>query len=241
MIPAAVSNLRTLITLLILSSIFVSPACAQDGVQWGLRGDVGASSFRGDTDALVSAYEQSLDASESDLTLLTTYGVGAVLFVPLSSWLRFEPMASVEKTGVALQATRSTFGFFTTEETIRSEISAYYARLTLPLTLHADISETWTLRAGGGPILRRRIAGDHRVAFPYQNLPVVPPTLELADWDTGVTVTAGVETPLSNGTLILDVGVDIGVTDSASLERSSATIAPKHEAFHFGFGYRLGQ
>lgn len=241
MLRTAVSTVYAIGLAVLLSSLTPIPTHAQGDVQWGVRGEVGASSFRGDTGALVSAYRQSLDASESDLALQTKYAVGAVLFVPLTSWLRFEPMASVEETGAALQATRPTFGFFTTEETFRSEISAYYARLTLPLAVHTEISDSWTLRAAGGPILRRRVAGDHRVAFSSPNLPVLPPAVELADGDAGVTISAGVETPLSDGTLILDVGVDLGVTDIASLDGSSTTIAPRHRAFHFGFGYRFGE
>lgn len=240
MFRSAIST-ASLLVFFVLLSLPSAPAHAQDGVQWGIRGEVGASSFRGETGALVREYEQSLDASDSNLALSPKYSVGAVLFVPLTSWLRFEPMASVEETGVALEATRATFGFFTTEETIRSEISAYYARLTLPLAVHTEISDSWTFRAAGGPMLRRRVAGDHRVAFSSRSLPVLPPMVELADWDTGVTITAGIETPLSDGMLILDVGVDLGVTDIASLDGSSGTIAPQHQAFHIGFGYRFAQ
>lgn len=229
----------SLFAFIIFSSLLPAPAHAQDGIQWGIRGEVGVSSFRGETDALVREYERSLDASESDLALMTKYSVGGVLFVPLTSRLRFEPMVSVEETGAALQATRPDFGFFTTEETLRSEISAYYTRLTLPLAVHTEISESWTLRAAGGPILRRRIAGDHRVAFPSRDPAALPPRLELEDWDAGVAISAGIETPLADGTLILDVGVDLGVTDIASLDSSLGNIAPQHRAFHFGFGYRF--
>lgn len=213
----------------------------QRGVSWGIRGAVGVSSFGGDTGALVDAYETALGSTSSEIALMPKYSAGAVLFVPLTSWARAEPMVSVEETGVALQATRPAFGFFATEDAFRAEISAIYARLTLPLVLHAAIGDTWTLRASGGPVLRRRIAGDHRVSFPVASRPTRTVALEPADWDAGLTVGVGTESPFHDGTLILDIGVDIGLTDAATLHWTPATLAPRHQALHIGIGYRFGQ
>ena len=60
-------------------------AHAQNGVSWGIRGAIGASSFGGDTGALMNVYENALDASSSEIGLMPTYSAGVVLFVLLSA------------------------------------------------------------------------------------------------------------------------------------------------------------